>query len=302
MHYIKSYSNNSEYETAKTSADFWFPHVGYIEDTKEVKWLNSKKDLYNIYGTLTGDSATATITINNSGYTVSPSGADNEFGLVLSEPVTELSFSNQGKIKTLDKLDIDTSAVTDMRYMFSGCTSLTSIDLSSFNTSAVTSMLYMFGNCHALTSLDLSSFNTSAVSSMGYMFSGCTSLTSLDLSSFNTSAVTYMGFMFNNCRALTSLDLSSFNTSAVSNMRTMFSGCSGLTSLDLSNFNTSAVTNMNTMFSGCSGLTTLTMNNTNQTTFDMIKARLVSDSVVSRVTIIRDGVNWKYQNGTWVVV
>lgn len=248
MKYIKSYSDNSEYEAAKTSADFMTPNVGYIEDTKEVKYLNSKKDLYNIYGTLTGDSATATIKINNKDYTVSPSGSENEFGLVFSQPVTQLSFQYQSGIKTLDKLDIDTSAVTNMGSMFS--------------------------SCNALTTLDVSNWNTSAVTNMSNMFSGCRAITSLDVSNWNTSAVTYMGMMFYSCQALTSLDLS--------------------------NWDTSKVTNMGSMFGNCRALTSLTMNNTNTTTFDMIKAQLVSSNVASHVTIIRDGHSYTYNGSEWV--
>ena len=40
--------------------------------------------------------------------------------------------------------DFDTSAVTDMRSMFYGCSKLTTLDLSSFDTSAVTNMTEMF--------------------------------------------------------------------------------------------------------------------------------------------------------------
>ena len=274
MKYIKSYANNSEYEAAKTSADFLTPNVGYIEDTKEVKYLNSKKDLYNIYGTLIGDSATATIQINGTRYSVSPSGSDNEFGLNYDQPVTQLSFISQTGIKTLDKIDVDTSAVTNMNGMFNTCYALTSLDVSNWNTSAVTNMSSMFSSCRALSNLDVSKWNTSAVGDMGSMFYGCEALTALDLSNFNTSAVTNMGYMFNSSDRLTTLDLS--------------------------NWNTSAVTNTDSMFRNCNALTTLTMNNTNQTTFDMIKAQLVSSNVASRVTIIRDGHSYTYNGSEWV--
>ena len=101
--------------------------------------------------------------------------------------------------------DFDTSAVTDMRSMFYGCSKLTTLDLSSFNTSAVTNMNEMFKYCSKLTTLDLSSFNTSSVTFMGGMFSQCYVLTTLDLSSFNTSAVTNMDLMFYDCGNLTTI-------------------------------------------------------------------------------------------------
>ena len=163
---------------------------------------------------------------------------------------------------------LNTSEVTNMVWMFSGCYSLTSLDLSSFNTSKVTSMEGMFQDCDSLTSLDLSSFNTSQVTSMEYMFNYCRSLTSVDLSSFNTSQVTNMEYMFKDCQSLTSLDLSSFNTSQVTRMKGIFEDCCGLTSLDLSSFNTSKVTDMTYMFFNCWSLTSVDLSsfNTSQVT------------------------------------
>ena len=90
----------------------------------------------------------------------------------------------------------NTSKLTNMGYMFSYCSGLTSLDLSSFDTSNVTSMYYMFNNCNKLTSLDLSNFNTSKVTDIFNMFYRCSGLISLDLSNFNTSNVIYMNGMF----------------------------------------------------------------------------------------------------------
>ena len=101
--------------------------------------------------------------------------------------------------------DFDTSAVTNMSYMFRLCSNLTTLDVSNFNTSAVTNMSYMFPNCSNLSTLDLSSFNTSAVTNMSSMFNGCSNLTTLDLSNFNTSSVTNMSYMFYRCSSLTSI-------------------------------------------------------------------------------------------------
>ena len=72
--------------------------------------------------------------------------------------------------------DVDTSNVTYMNYMFSGCSSLTSLNLSGWNTSNVINMDYMFYNCSSITSLDFSGWNTSNVTDMNSMFSGCSSL------------------------------------------------------------------------------------------------------------------------------
>ena len=173
-------------------------------------------------------------------------------------------FKSQRKLSSIEGLEnLNTSAMTDMREMFTGCSGLKELNLSSFNTSAVTDMNRMFYDCSGLKNLNLSSFNTSAVTSMYAMFSGCSSLKELNLSSFNTAAVTDMYWMFSGCSGLKELNLSNFNTSAVTDMNRMFYGCSGLKELNLSSFNTSAVTDMNSMFSYCSGLTELNLSSFN---------------------------------------
>ncbi len=182
---------------------------------------------------------------------------------------------------SLTKLDVsglDTSSVTNMRYMFGYCTKLTSLDVSRFDTSSVTDMSDMFLCCSSLTKLDVSRFDTSSVTNMGSMFSGCSSLTNLDLSGLDTSSVTNMNGMFSRCSGLTSLDVSRFDTSSVTNMGSMFSGCSGLTNLDLSDLDTSSVTNMRFMFYGCSGLTSVDLSSVDLSSVDL------SNFITSKVT------------------
>ena len=167
-------------------------------------------------------------------------------------------FRGLTKLETIKDLKyLNTEQVTNMSYMFSDCSALTSLDLSNFNTAKVRDMSYMFYRCSALSSLDLSNFNTAIVTNMSYMFNGCSALSSLDLSNFNTAIVTNMSYMFFNCANLSSLDLSNFNTAIVSDMSLMFGGCSVLSSLDLSNFYTKEVRDMSYMFSRCSALTTI---------------------------------------------
>ena len=161
-------------------------------------------------------------------------------------------------LETITGLEyLNTENVTDMRYMFSGCSKLTSLDVTKFNTAKVTKMNEMFYNCSKLTSLDVTKFNTANVTDMSYMFSGCSKLTSLDVTHFNTANVTNMLHMFYSCSSLTSLDVTHFNTANVTNMVCMFYSCSSLTSLDVTHFNTANVTDMGKMFSGCSSLTSL---------------------------------------------
>lgn len=159
--------------------------------------------------------------------------------------------------------NLNTTNVTDMGWMFNGCSALKTLDLSYFDTKNVTNMFEMFSYCYDLTTLNLPRFNTQNVESMDDMFKSCVSLTTLDLSSFNTQNVTKMENMFKNCRALTTLDLSSFNTQNVTSMGDMFEDCSALTTLDVSNFDTQNVTDMSVMFEDCSALTTLDLSSFN---------------------------------------
>ena len=154
----------------------------------------------------------------------------------------------------LEKIDnisnLDTSKVTDMNFLFSGCKKLTNLDLSSFDTSKVTNMNYMFLSCENLVSLNISSFNTSNVKEMKGMFEHCTNLTSLDLSNFDTSNVTHITSMFGYCEKLTTIDLSNFDTNNVINMDYMFMH-SGLTNIDVgANWNTDNKSIV-AMFSDC---------------------------------------------------
>ena len=168
-------------------------------------------------------------------------------------------FSGMSNLTTITGMKeyLNTSEVTNMNIMFSGCSSLTSLDVSGFNTGNVEYMASMFAYCSSLTSLDLSNFNTSQVQFMNYMFSYCRKLKSVNLSSFNTANVLEMSGLFTECNELASVDLSSFNTAKVTDMHNMFLYCSNLTSLDVSGFNTANVTDMQDMFAVCPNLTTI---------------------------------------------
>ncbi len=183
-----------------------------------------------------------------------------------TDNVTDMSymFSNCSSLTSLDVSNFNTSNVTDMNYMFAACESLASLELGdNFNTSNVTDMTSMFGACESLTSIDVSNFNTANVTNMGSMFSGCSGLTSLDVTGFDTSKAIYMSSMFWGCSSLTSLDVTGFDTSNATDLSGMFNGCSGLTSLDVSGFDTSKATTMEIMFGSCESLTSLDLSNFN---------------------------------------
>lgn len=165
-------------------------------------------------------------------------------------------FGNMTRLTAINNLDrLDTSATTNMAYMFYNCSGLNSLDFSRFNTAQVTDMTCMFQNCRGLSSLDLSKFNTAEVEKMRYLFSGCSGLSALDFpDTFTTINVNDMCYMFENCNILTTLDLSNFNTASVSDMDHMFYNCKQLETLNISSFRTGSVRNMDSMFGGCNSL------------------------------------------------
>ena len=164
-------------------------------------------------------------------------------------------FSGCGNLTNLDVHKFVTDNVTNMAWMFENCSSLKSLDVSKFNTSNVTDLGAMFDNCPSLTNLDVSHFDTGNAKSLNSMFRGCSGLTSLDVSNFNTGNATDVCGMFENCSSLKSLDVSKFNTSNVIDLGAMFANCPSLTSLDVRHFDTSNAKSLNSMFRDCSGLT-----------------------------------------------
>ena len=103
---------------------------------------------------------------------------------------------NVGKIISFDLSHLDTSFITDLGSLFSGCSSLQYIDFLNFDTSKVTNMESMFSGCSQIKSIDLSYFNTSSVTDMTKMFSDCKSLKVLDISNFDMENVTKSESMF----------------------------------------------------------------------------------------------------------
>ena len=71
---------------------------------------------------------------------------------VFRPTTTENWFYKLSALTTIEGLEnLKTSEVTDMSFMFYGCSSLTSLNVSNFNTSSVTNMSDMFAGCSSLT-------------------------------------------------------------------------------------------------------------------------------------------------------
>ncbi len=121
-----------------------------------------------------------------------------------------------------------------LAYWFFGCSSLSDITgWENLKTAEVTNMRFLFANCRSLTTLDFSHFNTMKVTAMEGTFQNCAALTELDLSNFITDKVTDMDDIFNGCANIVTIYVSSRWTTA--NLRygsDMFEGCVNIVGQD----------------------------------------------------------------------
>ena len=190
----------------------------------------------------------------------------NGLGNLNTSEMTDMGFMFSGcKYSDLSAIaNFNTSKVTDMEWMFQNCT-FTSLDLSGWDVSKVTNMSNMFRGCSSVKTLNVAGWNTANVENMACLFYSCKLLKSLDLSSWNTSKITSMSSMFWNCNDLSTLTLGSgWDMSGVTTMEYMFYGCEDLgNALDVSSWNTANVTSMHQMFKGCTYLYSLDVSNWN---------------------------------------
>lgn len=232
--YIATYESSTQTLTFKKLAGETLPeNSAWVEDKQTVAAINTKL----------GNGTIVHIVFDKSFSTYTPTSLSEFFcGLTKLETITGLEYLNTAK-------------VTDMSYMFSSCSRLTSLDITNFNTANVTDMSYMFNSCTKLTSLDVTNFNTAKVKNMIRMFSNCQALTSLNVTNFNTEKIPDMSYMFSQCKQLTSLDVTNFNTVNVTNMSYMFASCRALTTIFVSDkFVTDKVTKGSYMFNSCRNL------------------------------------------------
>ena len=177
------------------------------------------------------------------------------------------------------------------RDMFKNLTTLKSIHWNTstehgFQTEDVTDMSYMFAGCTNLTVFSgLENCITTNVRTMAHMFEGCSVILNGDnfnISNFNTHNLEDMEAMFKGCSAIRNLDLSSFTTNRVTNMKDLFSGCTLLfTNLYLdNNFVISDGTNITNM---CENL--------NENTWGNILPIYCSENVETKLRSSATGLN-----------
>ena len=281
--------------------DISLPNVSYCKDVKDVHY--TPYNLVRFYvGDITGTTPQTVkiYTDSNTSIPIQVSKGNKWYTYLLPKDKGLYKINGSAVKKVVVKADIlignsdtiiptstveasfkgsNTSNVTSMNNMFSGCNKLTSLDLSNLNTINVTSMSSMFQNCNNLTSLTINNFDTTNVSGMSSMFQNCSSLESLDLNKFKTSNVTQVNSIFNSCSGLKTLYLSGWDISKITDTQYMFYDCRSLASLDLSGWDTSNVNYMEKMFNGCNALKAIKMVGCSEATVNKIKAQLTKDDI-----------------------
>ena len=184
-----------------------------LEATDNIQLYKNSNTLY-----VTPNKADAVMVFNSKSSSMFGSGSSG--GL----KVSEICFDDNA---------IDTSKVTEMKYMFAYCGNLSNIKFgTSFKTTGVTDMNHMFSRCEQLSNIDLSSFNFSSVTNLSYLFSNCSALTTIQFPArVEPANGCDMAGMFVDCTSLTTLDLSMFYTNKVTGMLAMFSSCTNLTTI-----------------------------------------------------------------------
>ena len=147
---------------------------------------------------------------------------------------------------TITATDVpDLSGVTDLSYLFYGCTKLTNIpNINNWNVSNVTDMSYMFAGVNAFNQ-SLNDWDVSKVQNMSHMFWDASAFNQ-PLNSWNTGSVTNTSSMFAGANAFNQ-QIGNWNVSKDTNMNAMFWDASAFNQ-PLNSWNTANVTNMSAMF------------------------------------------------------
>ena len=128
-------------------------HYNGVDYKWNKKWTISEINVHVLYGEAVDESkALPTITLNDEVNTPKLYTPFNIFHLETwsNASPTSILINNKSNIKSLNKMQLDTSNITDMSNLFNGCSSLTTLDLSKWNISNVTNMQNMFFGCSSL--------------------------------------------------------------------------------------------------------------------------------------------------------
>lgn len=197
-------------------------------------------------------------------------------------------YSYSGADLDYETTHLDTSNITSLQYMFSGCNNITSLNLSEFDLSNVVTGSFFITSCNSLVSITgLECFkNAPKLNTLRRAFSYNSALTSITLDLENSPACDFqeivssdtslqtanfsnikptdMSSMFSGCSSLVNVNFSNLDFSSFGGYLTnLFNGCSSLVSVDLSMFSfaNSLSLRANKMFNGCTNLTHIDLRN-----------------------------------------
>ena len=104
----------------------------------------------------------------------------NKCKIIIDEKKYEIKEElNINKEKIIEIKLIEINNITDMSYMFSGCSSLSNLpDISKWNINKHANISFMFIGCSSLKSLpDLSKWDITYIRDISFLFYNCSSLT-----------------------------------------------------------------------------------------------------------------------------
>ena len=228
MKYINTFKNHASYEEKLNGGgvDISLPNVSYCKDVKDVHY-----NPYNLIEFYVGEISGTTpqtvkiYTDSDNFIPIQVSEGNKWYSYVLPKnkelyTITEneeLSYDGDIITKVIVKANISYSPTVLFDSFIPN--SVVEASFKGSNTSNVTNISFMFYGCSGLTSLDLSGWNISNVYLMNGMFNNCSKLTSLNLSSFDTSNVTDMSDMFNGCAALKTITMKGCSEATVNKIK-----------------------------------------------------------------------------------
>lgn len=157
-------------------------------------------------------------------------------------------FSYCSALKEISGIDtlFANAAPTTFYAMFYKCGALTSLNLSQWNVSQVTNIAYMFEGCSALKSVDVSwGSQTSNIQTANQVFTSCTVLSEITgISDWKLPNVTTLSYMFKECKGITSLDVSGWMPEKLQTISGFINYASNLESLELGNWSVPNLTSV----------------------------------------------------------
>ena len=154
--------------------------------------------------------------------------------------------------------DIDTSAITNMNYLFTNAFGPSNkilqqlnVDVSDWDVSNVRNMEGTFSGLMSF-NCDISNWNVSEVRNMTNMFSGC-KLFNRNLGRWNIIHVNYIGGMFYGCKKFTGDGLENWKPNRCDDFRSMFRDCTKFKA-NLENWKIKKDARLDDMFTNCKSI------------------------------------------------